>query len=76
MTPNPPPSPEDLAKLKANFAAAKRGIERLRAGHAPDEKCAFCDQPIIITPFPDKPPYTSFVTSCPCGKSQGQFKGL
>jgi hypothetical protein len=72
----PPLSSEDQRKLAANLAAAKRGIERLRRGQSPSESCAFCNQPITITPFPETPPYTSFVTGCPCGKSQGQFKGL
>jgi len=74
--PNPPLSPEELEKLKANFAAAKRAIAEVSAGRVPTERCVFCDGLIVVTPFPTEPPYTSFVTGCPCGKSQGQFKGL
>lgn len=74
--PNPPPSPEELEKLKANFAVVKRAVAEARAGKVPSEHCVFCDQPIVVTTFPTEPPYTSFVTGCPCGKSQGQFKGL
>ena len=69
-------TPQELEKLEANLEAARRAISRFVAGESHDERCAFCNQPIEIRPIPKDPPYTSFNTSCPCGKAVGQIKGL
>jgi hypothetical protein len=72
-------SPDDLLKLEANFAAAKRAIAEVQRGGTPSEVCSFCGHPMIVRAMHDDPPYTpytTFVTGCDCGKSRGTFKGL
>ena len=69
-----PLSPEELAKLKLNFEAARRAVDLVGAGKPHEERCAFCRELIVVEHFPKQPPYTTFNTSCPCGKCVGQFK--
>lgn len=58
------------------WAAVLSAIDKVRAGQPQDEVCVLCGGTIIVEGLPPGGPFSSWSFICPCGKSNGELKGL
>ena len=65
----------DRQKVEKTWEAAHRAIAAVNAGEPYDEVCAFCGGKLVVEALPPAPS-TQWFIRCPCGKSNGIFKGL
>ncbi len=73
---NKAPPPMDRETRDKAFAAVRSAMRKFNAGQPQDEICVFCAGPLSVEGLPPGGPYTMWATRCPCGKSNGMFKGL
>jgi hypothetical protein len=58
------------------WTAVRSAIGKVRAGQPQDEVCVFCGGTLVVEGMPPGGPFSIWLISCPCGKSNGEMKGL
>ncbi len=66
----------DDATVERMFAAARRAISATVAGRSHQEVCPVCAGALQVIGYPAGGPFSAFDVRCPCGKSNGRFKGF